>query len=83
MNTEEHIQYWLKSASHDLKSADTLFNNKRYDWCLYLGHLVLEKTLKAIWLKHNKNAIPPKTHNLVKLAEETSLDLEDKKNCNY
>lgn len=49
MKQEEHIKYWLKSAEHDLESAETLFENRRYDWCLFLGHLVLEKVLKAFF----------------------------------
>ena len=77
MTIKEHINYWLKSASHDLDTAKTLFKIKKYDWCLFIGHLVLEKTLKAIWVRDNKNNIPPKTHNLVKLAEETTLNIND------
>ena len=47
MEPKEHIEYWLKSAGHDLESAETLFEQKRYDWCLFLGHLVIENMLKA------------------------------------
>ncbi|MFQ5674417.1 MAG: HEPN domain-containing protein [bacterium] len=35
MNTEEHIEYWLKSAEHDLESAETLYLHQKYDWCLF------------------------------------------------
>ena len=28
---EEQIDYWLKSARHDLKTAESLFENKHYD----------------------------------------------------
>ncbi len=77
MTKDEHIDYWLKSAKHDLKAAKSLFKSMRYDWCLFIGHLVLEKTLKAIFVHQNENKIPPKTHNLVKLAELSSLNLTD------
>ena len=43
------IAYWIKSAKHDLDVAETLFQNGKYDWCLYIAHLVLEKTLKAFY----------------------------------
>ena len=72
MKIEEHIDYWLESAEHDLDVADTLFGNGKYDWCLFIGHLVLEKALKALYLRDTQNKLPPKTHNLVKLAENTS-----------
>jgi HEPN domain-containing protein len=75
MNSNEYINYWLKGAEHDLETAEALFRAKKYDWCLFLGHLVLEKTLKALWVKNNDYKVPPKTHNLVKLAEETALPI--------
>jgi HEPN domain-containing protein len=77
MDKTEHINYWLKSARHDLATAEDLFENKRYDWCLFIAHLVIEKTLKAIWVRDNGNNIPPKVHNLLKLAESVDKDLSD------
>ncbi|MCR4344249.1 MAG: HEPN domain-containing protein [Candidatus Scalindua sp.] len=77
MTKDEHIDYWLKSADRDLSAAKSLFQAKKYDWCLFIGHLVLEKALKAIFVYANENKVPPKTHNLVKLAEVSSLDLTD------
>ena len=56
--------------------AETLFRNQKYDWCLFIGHLVIEKTLKAFYVR-DKREIPPKIHNLVKLAENTKLSLTE------
>jgi len=77
MTKEEHIAYWIQSAEHDLIAAESLFNSAKYDWCLFIGHLVLEKTLKAIFVQFNENKVPPKIHNLVKLAELSSIQLTD------
>lgn len=77
MNTKEQLEYWMESAKHDMAAAETLFKNKRYDWCLFLGHLVIEKALKAFWIRDNANNTPPKIHNLLKLAEETKLELTE------
>ncbi len=77
MKAEEHIQFWLESAAHDLEAAESLFVAGKYDWCLFLGHLVLEKTLKALFVQAQSERIPPKTHNLVKLAENSLLELTD------
>ena len=80
MNKEEHIKYWINSAEHDLETSNTLYEAGKYDWALFIGHLVLEKLLKAVYVKNNDNKIPPKLHNLVRLAEESRLELnEDKK----
>ncbi len=75
MTIEEHIAYWLESAEHDLEASESLFMSEKYDWCLFIGHLVLEKALKAIYVFNNENKVPPKTHNLVRLAEHSSLRL--------
>ena len=77
MTKNEHIEYWLKIAEHDLNAAESLFIAGKYDWCLFVGHLVLEKTLKAIFVNANENKVPPKTHNLVKLAKLSMLNLSD------
>lgn len=77
MKLDDHIKYWIDSANHDLDTAESLFKAGKYDWCLFIGHLVLEKALKALYVKDNKNKMPPKTHNLVKLTENTSIKFTD------
>ena len=47
------------------------------DWCLFIGHLVLEKILKALFVQDNNNQLPPKTHNLIKLARHTNINLTE------
>jgi HEPN domain-containing protein len=77
MNIQEHVNYWLDSASNHLGDAEQLFLSARYDWSLFIGHLVIEKTLKAYFVCKNNNQIPPKTHNLLKLAEISGLPLTE------
>ena len=45
MNIKKHVEYWVETAEHDLPVAESLFKNGHYDWCLFIGHLVLEKML--------------------------------------
>jgi HEPN domain-containing protein len=78
MKSKDHIQFWLDSAAHDWDTAVNLYSTGKYDWCLFIGHLVLEKTLKAIYVQDNNNQLPPKTHNLIKLAENTHITLTEK-----
>ncbi len=77
MNIEEHIKFWIDSAEHDLDAAESLFATEKFDWCLFLGHLVLEKALKAVYVRDNSNRIPPRVHSLVRLAEKTALPLNE------
>ena len=79
MTKEEHIKYWLDSAEHDLDAAATLLAAGKYDWSLFIGHLVLEKVIKAMFVLNNDNRIPPKVHNLVKLAGLSKIELDEKK----
>jgi HEPN domain-containing protein len=76
MTKEEHIDYWLKTAEHDWDTANHLFNTGKYDWCLFISHLVIEKVLKAFWVRDSAKRVPHK-HNLLKIAEETRLNLSE------
>ena len=52
---------------------------KQYTWALFIGHLVLEKLLKAMYAKtHQDKPYPPKIHNLNILAEKCELKLNDR-----
>ena len=42
-----------------------------------MGHLVMEKLLKALYIKNINNNIP-KIHDLLRLAEKTKLELTNK-----
>jgi len=74
MDTQANISYWLQSAAHDMQAAEALFAAEKYDWCLFIGHLVIEKTIKSFYVREQE-ALPPKTHNLALLAEHTKLPL--------
>jgi HEPN domain-containing protein len=76
MTIKEHIKFWLNSAEEDLESAQVNFDNHRYNWCLFIGHLAIEKVLKANFVKTNNNKIPPKIHDLIKLAELSKIRLD-------
>lgn len=68
------ISYWLKSAESDLTVAEHLFEKGDYHYCLFIGHLVLEKTLKALYVK-NVDLNPPFKHSLPLLAEKANLQI--------
>jgi HEPN domain-containing protein len=75
MNKKDHIEYWKISAGKSLDAVRSLFEKGNYVECLFWMHLTLEKLLKAHWVKDNRSDIPPKIHNLRKLAEQTVLSL--------
>ena len=75
MTKEEHISYWLESAEYDFEASMSMFQTGYYVWSLFIGHLVLEKVLKALYVQNSDNKVPPKIHNLVKLADLSGLEL--------
>lgn len=77
MKKDEIINFWVASSSKDLKAMGSLFKNGHYVWALFLGHLILEKILKALYVKRVDTNIPF-THNLAKIAEEAGLPLIEK-----
>ena len=76
MTKEDHITYWCESAQHYLEASESMLETVRYDWCLFVGHLALEKTIKAIFVDRNDNNMPPRIHNLVRLAEISAIELD-------
>lgn len=79
MNNIDLMNYWLESADEDYNVMQVLYNNKKNSWCLFLGHLVIEKLLKALYAKNNKGAPhAPKSHDLLYLSEKIGLDLTEK-----
>ena len=70
------MEYWINSAERDYDTMKVMFQNKKNTWCLFLGHLVIEKLLKGLYALNNKeNPYTIKSHNLLALAEKCKLDL--------
>ncbi|MGD9159751.1 MAG: HEPN domain-containing protein [Desulfobacteraceae bacterium] len=53
-----------------------LFEKGDYTWALFIGHLVLEKLLKALYIQ-NLSDTPPFIHDLLRLAENSHLSLTE------
>lgn len=75
MEKHELVKFWLNSAEEDLEVCESLFKKKHFTWCLFIGHLVLEKTLKALWINRHYPEPHPRIHNLEKLARKIPLKL--------
>ncbi len=72
-NIDEIVKQWLDSAEQNHKTMQNLLESKDYSWALFLGHLVIEKTMKAIYVKKfQKHAVF--THDLLRLAHKIGLE---------
>jgi HEPN domain-containing protein len=66
--------FWLESAERDFDTMQNLMRSGDRSWALFLGHLVLEKLLKAHFVKRNRmHAIH--SHDLLRLATKAGLEL--------
>lgn len=74
MKKNEIIQHWVDSSEVDFKAMESLFANGHYVWSLFTGHLVLEKLLKACYVKGIDIRIP-QIHDLLKIAGMAKLEL--------
>ena len=76
MDKTKSSQEWSRQAEYDMDTAWAMLDSKRYIYCVFMCHLSIEKALKALYTKkHGKN--PPKTHNLVYLAQNIHLGLPE------
>lgn len=75
MEKAEIVQDWLDSAADDLDVAESLFEKRHFSWCLFVAHLVLEKTLKALWIDRHYPEPHPRIHNLEKMARRIPIQL--------
>lgn len=53
-----------------------LYKSKDYSWSLFIGHIVLEKLLKANAVKE-KNKHAPFTHDLTQLASLSGIEFNE------
>jgi HEPN domain-containing protein len=74
MTKDEHIAYWVEESDRDLLAMQSLFENQHLTWALFVGHLVLEKLLKALYVKKADIQVP-RVHNLLKIARDCGLQL--------
>ena len=72
------MEYWQNSSEEDYNVMNVLYSNKKNNYSLFFGHLVIEKFLKGLQAKNNKeNPYAIKSHNLLALVEKCNLELTD------
>jgi HEPN domain-containing protein len=73
---EKTYNHWILTSERDFLTMINLYKSKDYSWALFVGHIVIERLLKACVVnKIHKH--PPYTHDLTKLAKLTELDFSE------
>lgn len=68
----DKIKYWLELSDYDIETASAMLITKRYLYVGFMCHQSVEKCMKAVLSVKNED-IPPKIHNLIRLAEISGL----------
>jgi len=75
-DTNKIVEYWIEMAENDFNTMEDFYSIKRYNWSLFIGHLVLEKFIKALYVKINKKH-PPFLHDLTKLLSKCNVEVTE------
>ncbi|MCD4790909.1 MAG: HEPN domain-containing protein [Bacteroidales bacterium] len=75
IDTDKIIRHWIESSDNDYKTMMNLFSSKDYNWSLFIGHLVIEKLIKAFYVKENKKH-PIPIHDLLRLSTKAKLKVK-------
>lgn len=76
MDKSELVKYWVETSDKDYETMHHLINAEDYHWSLFIGHIVIEKLLKACYVKNIDNKVPF-SHDLLRLAKSAGLDVDD------
>ena len=74
IDIDKIIEHYKKSSEEDFNTMLNLYNSKSYNWSLFIGHIVLEKLIKALYVKINSEHAPY-SHNLYRLAEKCKIEI--------
>jgi HEPN domain-containing protein len=77
LNGEQVARRWLEMAERDWVTVGRMFASGDYHWGLFIGHLVVEKLLKALYSLH-RGEEAPRIHDLARLAERTGLGASER-----
>jgi len=72
---ERIVNHWIASSDKDFKTMMDLYRTHNNSWALFVGHLVIEKLLKALYVKSN-GEFPPMIHDLRRLCEKSNVTLD-------
>lgn len=78
VDKEKLITFWLDSSEKDYKTMLDLYKTNNYNWALFMGHLVIEKLAKALYVK-NTGDFPPLLHDLRRIVEKSGVEINAEK----
>jgi len=75
IDIEKTFFHWIMTSDKDYDTMIHLFEVKDYHWSLFIGHIVIERLLKAKIVKISGNHAPF-THDLRRLAKLSEIEFQ-------
>ena len=72
---ERIVGHWIESSDKDFKTMMDLHRTQNNNWALFMGHLVIEKLLKSLYVK-TMDEYPPLIHDLRRISEKANVKLD-------
>ncbi len=81
-NVDNAIGAWIKSSDNNFDEMLDFCKIGRNNWALFIGHLCIEKLLKAYYVKvYHKHSM--NLHNLTRIAETANLELTKEQKADF
>jgi HEPN domain-containing protein len=48
VDKQKLIDFWVAASDEDFDTMHVMFRSKKHHWALFIGHLSVEKLLKAL-----------------------------------
>ena len=81
-NIDNVIEAWIKSSDNNFDEMLDFYKIGRNNWALFIGHLCIEKLLKAYFIKvHHKHSM--NLHNLTRIAELANLEITREQKADF
>ncbi len=76
IDIEKIVNHWVTTSDKDYNTMIHLFEVKDYHWSLFIGHIVIERLLKAKVVKITSEHAPF-THDLRRLAKLSEIEFQN------
>ena len=78
MDKSDLGRYWEETSDRDYITMRNLYDSGDYHWSLFMGHLVLEKLLKACYVMNVSEKVPF-THDLLRSADLAGMGVDEER----
>ena len=75
-NINKIINHWADGSDKDYQVMLDLYSTKHFHWSLFMGHIVIEKLAKAVYVKETKK-YPPLIHDIRRILEKAEIPLTE------